>query len=90
MAGRISLEPILSGTPWRLKMSTSNIQRRVEKLEAERPQSERVSRIEIHGVQPGGGINPVAVAIFEAGRWSRFMIQADDKFRLSGGGGHAI
>lgn len=61
-------------------MSTSNIHRRVEKLEAGHTQSERVDRIEIHGVQPGGGISPVAVATFEAGRWSRFMIQADVSF----------
>ncbi|WP_232493642.1 hypothetical protein [Novosphingobium kaempferiae] len=54
-------------------MSTSNIHRRVEKLEAGRPQLERVDRIELHGVQPGGGIGPIFAATFEAGRWSKFQ-----------------
>ncbi len=53
-------------------MSTSNIQRRVEKLEGGVPKTDRVDRIEILGMQAGGVVGRLSVATFEDGRWSRF------------------
>jgi hypothetical protein len=56
---------------------TNPIRRRVERLEAAQPSStELVTCIQLCGVVPGGGEGPVAVSLFDHGRWTPFAMQA--------------